>query len=67
LVLSTLMRWLAEASKTPTGLSPVVWRELEVSPGLPVTAGWAMEIVSLRGLTVRCRAPPAVAELVRLL
>jgi len=67
LVLSTLIRWLTEAREKPTGRSPVIWRELEVSPGLPVTAGWAMEIVGLRGLTVRCRDPLAVAELVQLL
>ena len=67
LVLSTLIRWLAEAAPTPAVSSPVVWREVPVASGLAFGSSWAMEVEGPRGLKVRFREPPAMAELVRLL
>jgi hypothetical protein len=67
LVLSTLIRWLAEPRPRPAKASPVVWRELPMSPELVVGSGWAVEIEIPRRSTIRFREPPAMAEVVRLL
>jgi len=69
LVLSTLNRWLAEARDAPVGPPPVAFSELRLaSPAWPAPAtAWAVEIVTVQGLTVRCRAPLAAQDLARLL
>jgi len=64
-----LNRWLAEATDASVSPPPVAFSELRLaSPAGPAPAmAWAVEIVTVQGLTVRCRAPLAAQDLARLL
>jgi lambda repressor-like predicted transcriptional regulator len=68
IALSSLNRWLAQAKSTAKAPFPVRFRELKLPPLLAAPAlGWAMEIVSPQGLTLRCREPIEVQDLMFLL
>lgn len=64
--LQTLKRWLAEAKRTAK-VPPVMFSELELPPLLTPSSPWAVEVVSARGVTIRCREALSMTELVRLL
>jgi hypothetical protein len=56
---------LAEAKRTAKASPPVIFSELPalLAPSSP----WAVEVVSARGVTVRCREALSMPDLVRLL
>jgi len=68
IALSSLNRWLAQAKSTPNVPFPVRLSELKLAPLLAAPpTGWAMEIVSPQGLTLRCCEPLKVQDLMLLL
>ena len=69
LALSTLDRWLGEARHAPQRPPAVSFSEIHLKPPLlpEATTPWAVEIVTSKGLTVRCRDPLAAQELALLL
>jgi hypothetical protein len=65
--ISTLNKWLTAAAHASKNASPVLFREVRL-PIVPSSESeWAMEVVCPDGVTVRCREPLAVAEVVWLL
>jgi lambda repressor-like predicted transcriptional regulator len=61
----TLRRWLAEAKRTTT--PEFIFSEIKMPPLLAAPSPWAVEVVSARGVTVRCREALSLPELIRLL
>jgi len=69
--LATLSYWLTREKRrtlNTVSVAPMVFRELNLSPqGLQTEWGWAVEIVSAVGLTVRSREALPAHVLIRLL
>ena len=68
--LLTVKRWLAEAKRTAKASPPVMFGEFKLPPLLAPSSPsspWAVEVVSARGVTIRCREALSMADLVRLL
>lgn len=68
--LATLSYWLTREKRRALAVvpSPMVFSEFRVNaPGLQAEPGWAMEVVSPTGLTVRSRQALPSALLIRLL
>lgn len=66
--LSTLKWWLKKERPASHIPAPIVWREVRLEP--PESAprsGWAMEIRSPSGWTIRCRDGMTVQDLARLI
>jgi hypothetical protein len=60
----TLRRWLAEAKRTTT--PEFIFSEIKMPPLLAPPSPWAVEVVSARGVTVRCREALSLPDLIRL-
>jgi transposase-like protein len=65
LVLSTLIRWLAEARSSRQPAAPILWREVLLPSGSRLGPEWAVEVENARGVKVRFREAPAAPELAR--
>jgi hypothetical protein len=66
--ISTLSYWLTRIKRTPNDPGPVIFSEVRLtSPIVSSTNGWAMEVVSPEGLTIRYREAFSVNELLGLL
>jgi hypothetical protein len=67
--LSSLQRWLAEVRSARKEGPAVLFREVALSPPLVAvpSVGWAVEVVSPDGMTVRCREGLPIEDLARLL
>jgi lambda repressor-like predicted transcriptional regulator len=61
----TLRRWLAEAKRTTT--PEFIFSEIKMPPLLAPPSPWAVEVVSARGVTVRCREALSLPDLIHLL
>ena len=68
LPLSTLQWWLVRARRQARALRPVTFTEIPMPVAPPVSGpGWAVEIVTARGVTVRLREPLRAAAVRTLL
>ena len=66
--LATLGYWLSRIKRTSNDPEPIVFSEVRLtSPIASPTDGWAMEVVSPEGLTIRYREALSVNELIGLL
>lgn len=65
--ISTLSKWLTAARHASTKAPPVLFREVRLPLMLSSASQWAMEVVCPDGITVRCREPLPVADVVCLL
>lgn len=65
--ISTLSYWLTRIKRTPNDPGPVIFSEVRLTSPVSPTDGWAMEVVSAEGLTIRYREAFSVNELVGLL
>jgi hypothetical protein len=66
--LATLSWWLTKARRAANLPVPVVFSEVALPPAtMRPNHPWAMEIVGVSGITVRCREALTVRDLARLL
>ena len=66
--ISTLSYWLTRTTRTTDDPDPVLFSEVRLStPMVSPTDGWAMEVISAEGITIRYREAFTVSELLRLL
>jgi hypothetical protein len=66
--ISTLSYWLTRTTGTSKDPDPVIFSEVRLStPMVSATDGWAMEVISPEGLTIRYREAFTVNELLGLL
>lgn len=66
--ISTLSYWLTRTTRASNDAEPVLFSEVRLtSPIVSATDGWAMEVISPEGLTIRYREGFTVNELLGLL
>jgi hypothetical protein len=66
--ISTLSYWLTRVKRTTNDSDPVIFGEVRLtSPIVSATDGWAMEVISPEGMTIRYREAFTVNELLGLL
>jgi lambda repressor-like predicted transcriptional regulator len=69
IALSTLNKWLTNARRKSEGAgAPIVFTELKTPPLAAAAAiPWAVEMIGVDGLTVRCREPLPLQDMAWLL
>jgi hypothetical protein len=65
---STLDYWIRKARKDSFRPAPVLFNEIKFpNPMIPTSNGWAMEIISPSGVTIRYREALSTSDLIQVL